>query len=403
MRDPTQDLRELLLHPRDLTHRQRAIVELPVRDLGGHDRFDERLHTLRGRLAPGARCGLARIREHDDRGLLGAGPGAGVGIARHVQLALRLLTGLLVEEPDLLGAVVLENEIDHDLRHLGLPREPHPFRHVLTNDRRRSLRLELVVRVPPFRLVLHEVVGLQHLAHVVVEHPDPAQEPVGPDLGRCGFREIRDVDGVRIGAGGLHRQPTQERAGRIRPFEEGLIGGDTGEELEHPQEPHRQQGGYRGVARENGPTAERHHEITPRCERMGDQDEARRERDDRDGYPCFGSTTHRPHAHRGGRPPGDEREHGAVIREGREGPRDDRDQEHEEQRHARVPKHRDRKGHERDRKPFGGQPAPVDGDTRPEIRRDEQGDEQDPPEVGVHLRSVEEQQQPEDAEDHRVQ
>ena len=123
--------------------------------------------------------------------------------------------------------MVLQNELQHQLRDLLLLRKADPVRDVLPDDRRGRLGLQLVVRVPAAVLVLHEIVRFQHLADVVVQHADTTQQPVGADLVRSRLCKVRDVDRVRVRTGCVEGQPFQKRTRGVCPFEQGLIRRDS--------------------------------------------------------------------------------------------------------------------------------------------------------------------------------
>ena len=94
---------------------------------------------------------------------------------------------------------MLSNDVHDGLGKLQLPGLLDPDAHVALDHRRREAGLHLVMPVVRF-LVLDEVVRLVHLPDVVVVRAHPRKEGVRPYCLAGGLREVRDADGVRVGA-----------------------------------------------------------------------------------------------------------------------------------------------------------------------------------------------------------
>jgi hypothetical protein len=105
---------------------------------------------------------------------------ARVGELGRVDHGAVALPGTVEEVRDPRRAVVLGDERADRLRQLVLLGEVEPVAHVVPDDRRAGVRLELVVRVAPLGLVLHEVLRLLELADVVVVRADAREQPVRP-------------------------------------------------------------------------------------------------------------------------------------------------------------------------------------------------------------------------------
>ena len=303
MVDTTQDLHERVLEQGDLAQCQRSLIELPVPLLALDDAVHKAPHPLgRGLLKhPGGR--FDGIRHHGDGRLLRLGLGSRIteiGLV-HVLFA-ELLLRPRVEEADELCAVVLGDEVLHDLGQLLPSGQLEALGDVLPHDGGRGVGLQLVVGVPALGLVLHEVVGLQHLAHIVVVEADPAQQPVGADGVGGHLAEIRHVDRVGVAAGRLQGQTPQERAVRVRPLQERLVCGDPGEPLEDGHEAHgddRAQGRVRPGPHQRGGNQPRR---APLQKSHGQKRHGVGTRDDGHEHPCLSPASDDANAH-GGRGP----------------------------------------------------------------------------------------------------
>ncbi len=114
---------------------------------------------------------------------------------------------------------MLRDERADRLRYPVLLRELDPVANVRADYRRTRRGLELVVRISPARLILHEVLRLAKLADVVVVRADTSQQSVRADRIARRFGEIRHRNRVRVRAGRLEAQPSQQRLVEIRPSE----------------------------------------------------------------------------------------------------------------------------------------------------------------------------------------
>jgi hypothetical protein len=92
-------------------------------------------------------------------------------------------------------------------------------------------------------LVLDEVIGLEHLADVMVIGRDAAEQRVHPDRlgGRLGQRP--DDDAVVVGSGGFHRQAPQQRVVEVRQLQEPDVGDDVEHRFQERQEEYAREGG----------------------------------------------------------------------------------------------------------------------------------------------------------------
>ncbi len=95
------------------------------------------------------------------------------------------------------------------------------------------LRCQSIVGIQTQRLILDEILGPDNLPDIVIVGPDTHEQGVGPDRDAGRFREVCDVDRVRIGAGRLPREPPQERAIQVGQLEQRLARCPPGKRLSH--------------------------------------------------------------------------------------------------------------------------------------------------------------------------
>jgi len=153
-------------------------------------------------LIDGIRCGLS-----------GRGRLAAVGLRRGVA---RLPVYVAQDR----RSVVLRDELDQRLGQPRLAAQVNPVGDVLSQDRGRVLRGELLVDVVAACLVLDERHGVAELADVVVVGGRSDQEWIGPDCRRSPLAKVADGERMVVRAGGLDEQAAQQWLRRVGKFEQ---------------------------------------------------------------------------------------------------------------------------------------------------------------------------------------
>ena len=113
-----------------------------------------------------------------------------------------------------------------------LVRQRKPLLHVVANHRGGYLRLEFVVRIDAWHLILHEELRFLELADVMVVAPHPRQQPVGTQSIAGCLAQIGQRYAMCIGTRSLRRQPAQQRTVGIRQLKQGEFRGNPGHRLE---------------------------------------------------------------------------------------------------------------------------------------------------------------------------
>ena len=356
-----EDVRELLLDDAEVTVRELAVVEFAVVDSVLHEAVDQRPDALGARVREDARRGFHGVRQHRHTRLLALRLRAGVGEVARIHFRDALLGARLLEEvADELRAVVLPNEILHDLGQARFLRHNKPVAHMVAQDLGALPRRETVVRVQPPRLVLDEILRTLELPDVVVVDPHAALERVGPDRLARRFDEVRHVDRVGVRAGRLARQPPQKRPVHVGEFEQRRLRRASRERLEQREaDADAESSAYGGVekAERRGRSHLAQHVVAREDEQEAGSHVGRG--DQRDEHPTLRARADRVHR-KGRRDPPRHGHHGGresrEVRLAHENPRDRRD-DHEaqqavEQRRGEEAGQRDR--HERRRAPGGG-------------------------------------------------
>ena len=114
-----KDPNKALLDEAKLPEGQFTFVQLAISEDGVHDLGDQRLEPPRRPLGQGSRRGLDGVSQHQDGRLLGLRLGAGVPkflFLNPTQVGNFRALGLMVEEGDQAGAVVLRDHLDHRRR-----------------------------------------------------------------------------------------------------------------------------------------------------------------------------------------------------------------------------------------------------------------------------------------------
>ncbi len=147
---------------------------------------DQALDPGGGRLGEGPAGALDGVGDHQDAGLLGLRLGPGIAERafldhRGVGVAVVPPVGLVIEVLDQRRAVVLLDQVDDPLGQVVLSAQVDAVLDVADDDQRAHRRGQVGVPVGCTRLVLDEIVGLEHLADVVEVGPDAHQQGMGPD------------------------------------------------------------------------------------------------------------------------------------------------------------------------------------------------------------------------------
>ena len=237
MVDGQQHLQERLFDLLEVPEGQVRVVQLPVLDACPEDLLDQRFQPLVRGFFERPTGGLHRVGQHENSRFLGVRFGAGITELRVRQVRVaRLLHGLPVEVLDPGGAMVHGDEIQHFLGQPVLAADLQSFFHMAGDDQRAHARLEVLVRIHARPLVFHEVLGLDHLADVVIEGPDAHQQRMGSDGRRGRFGQIGHLERVVEGARRPQAQLLEQRPVGVRQLQQRQIGGDVEGPLEDPEQ-----------------------------------------------------------------------------------------------------------------------------------------------------------------------
>ena len=199
-----------------LTKRDLAFVEFSLGDAFGDDAIDE-LGDARGTvigIRPDDRLG--RIREHDDGGLAGLRPGAGVAVVGDVEWFAGSHCPP-VEEGDKARPVMLRDEVADGDGKAVVARDLEASGDMRANGGGAGGGLKRFVRTGCAVEHIFDVEArLAKLANVVVEGAYAGEQGIGGDPVGGGFREAGHGEAVLVRARGLGLQPAQERVVRLR-------------------------------------------------------------------------------------------------------------------------------------------------------------------------------------------
>ncbi len=148
--NPHQHLQEFILDLPQIPKRQVRIIELSVIDSLLKDEVNERLQAVVRRIVQAPAGRLDRVRQHQNPGLLRVGTRPGVPKLRLQNgrfVRVRLLNGFPVKVLNSSRAVMRRDEVHDALRQVVLLRQLQPLLHVVGDDQRAHLRLQIVMRV----------------------------------------------------------------------------------------------------------------------------------------------------------------------------------------------------------------------------------------------------------------
>src|SRR5208337_4620320 len=160
--DANQDLVKALGDVVQVPQGQLAFVQLAVSEDIVDDLLHHSLDTGGGGIAEGPGGGLRLVRQEDQPGFLGLGPGPGIPIVLgFYRLGVgRLGLGLMVKIGDKAGAVMLLDDVGNGLSQLLFPGQVHPVLDVGDENQATQGGSQLFVLVFPVHLVFHEIDGL---------------------------------------------------------------------------------------------------------------------------------------------------------------------------------------------------------------------------------------------------
>ena len=201
----------------ELGQRQRALIQLSPGDAIGNDLADDLIQLIR-RFGPvGAHRSFAAVRQHQQCGFFRlrlrpriterrfVDPGCAVGSLSH---------GFLIKKTHAHRAVMFGNESAYPRRQAILLGELHALRHVTDDDLGAGARLELIMHVSAFHLILHKHIGAHGFAYIMVIRADARQQGICADTLCRLFGQIHNHQRVVIRARRFVQEIIEERVGR---------------------------------------------------------------------------------------------------------------------------------------------------------------------------------------------
>ena len=131
---------------------------------------------------------------------------------------------------------MLGDALQYKTAQLGLSRYLQTVQNVVQDDPRRDIRGQAVVNIIVAPLVFHEIGRTPHLADIVIQRHDPANQAVGANGIGAGFSQIGHHGGMVIGAWRLQRQFLQQWIIGRSQFQQAGIGGFVEQPLERRQQ-----------------------------------------------------------------------------------------------------------------------------------------------------------------------
>ena len=156
-------------------------------------------------------------------------------VSRQAEAACEIVPGADRQDPEGHGVRAGEDAVD-EARRVGsavLLGHLHPVLHVAGDDEVGDVGVQVEVAVLAARLVLDEVVGLVHLADVVVVGADAGEQPVGADRVARRLGEVRDGGGdvlFEVGFAEVAAAISEAPEGLHDGVVDGLLGGRIAEE-----------------------------------------------------------------------------------------------------------------------------------------------------------------------------